>query len=187
MSAISIKIFEDGSNHRCELSKLAYVIMGQSPSSHAYNNSEVGLPLIQGNLDIGDGELTPRVYTSEITQKCEFGDVVLTVRAPVGEIAIAQRQACIGRGVCAIRPLAKNNNHSIYQFLQYFKPQWILLEQGSTFTSVNGSDIRGLTISIPSTDKIRLLDAYDDKIAIESKILTNLILRKGYLLAQMFI
>ena len=186
-SAISIKIFEDSFNRKCKLNKLAHVIMGQSPSSHAYNNNEIGLPLIQGNLDIGEGELTPRFYTSEITQKCEYGDVVLTVRAPVGETAIAQKQACIGRGVCAIRAFARNNTHMIYQFLQYFKPQWISREQGSTFTSVSGADIRRITISIPSTNKINLLDAYDQKIAIESKILMNLTLQKAHLLVQMFI
>lgn len=186
-SAISVKIFENSFNRKCELTKLAHVIMGQSPSSHAYNNNEIGLPLIQGNLDIGEGKLTPRFYTSEITQKCEYGDIVLTVRAPVGEIAIAQKQACIGRGVCAIRTLARNNIHLIYQFFQYFKPQWISREQGSTFTSVSSADIRKITINIPSFNTICLLDAYDNKIAVESKILKNLTIQKAYFLSQMFI
>lgn len=161
--------------------------MGQSPSSHAYNNNADGLPLIQGNLDIENGQLSPRIYTSEITQTCECGDVILTVRAPVGEIAIAQQEACIGRGVCSIRPHVKNDTNLIYQFLQYFKPKWGSLEQGSTFTAVSSTDIRGIEVSIPSTDKIQLLDVYDNKIRVESRIHTNLIQQKQYLLAQMFI
>ena len=186
-SAISNEIFEHTSNRKCELKEIASVIMGQSPSSHAYNNNADGLPLIQGNLDIENGQLSPRIYTSEITQTCECGDVILTVRAPVGEIAIAQQEACIGRGVCSIRPHVKNDTNLIYQFLQYFKPKWGSLEQGSTFTAVSGTDIRGIAVSIPSTDKIKLLNVYDNKIRVESRILTNLIQQKQYLLAQMFI
>ena len=77
-SAISNEIFEHTSNRKCELKEIASVIMGQSPSSHAYNHNAVGLPLIQGNLDIENGQLSPRIYTSEITQTCECGDVILT-------------------------------------------------------------------------------------------------------------
>ena len=186
-SAISNEIFEQTSNRICELKEIASVIMGQSPSSHAYNNNAEGLPLIQGNLDIENGQLSPRIYTSEITQTCECGDVILTVRAPVGEIAIAQQEACIGRGVCSIRPHVKNDTNLIYQFLQYFKPKWGSLEQGSTFTAVSGTDIRGIAVSIPSADKIELLNVYDNKIKVESRILANLIQQKQYLLAQMFI
>ena len=186
-SAISNEIFEHTSNRKCELKEIASVIMGQSPSSHAYNNNAEGLPLIQGNLDIENGQLSPRIYTSEITQTCECGNVILTVRAPVGEIAIAQQEACIGRGVCSIRPHVKNDTNLIYQFLQYFKPKWGSLEQGSTFTAVSGADIRGIAVSMPSADKIELLNVYDNKIKVESRILTNLIQQKQYLLAQMFI
>ena len=186
-SAISNEIFNHTSNRKCELKEIASVIMGQSPSSHAYNNNADGLPLIQGNLDIENGQLSPRIYTSEITQTCECGDVILTVRAPVGEIAIAQQEACIGRGVCSIRPHVNNDTNLIYQFLQYFKPKWGSLEQGSTFTAVSGTDIRGIAVSIPSADKIELLNVYDNKIRVESRILTNLTQQKQYLLAQMFI
>ena len=186
-SAISNEIFDHTSNRKCELKEIASVIMGQSPSSHAYNNNADGLPLIQGNLDIENGQLSPRIYTSEITQTCECGDVILTVRAPVGEIAIAQQEACIGRGVCSIRPHVKNDTNLIYQFLQYFKPKWGSLEQGSTFTAVSGTDIRGIAVSIPSADKIELLNVYDNKIKVESIILTNLIQQKQYLLSLMFI
>ena len=186
-SAISNEIFNHTSNRKCELKEIASVIMGQSPSSHAYNNNADGLPLIQGNLDIENGQLSPRIYTSEITQTCECGDVILTVRAPVGEIAIAQQEACIGRGVCSIRPHVNNDTNIIYQFLQYFKPKWGSLEQGSTFTAVSGTDIRGIAVSIPSADKIELLNVYDNKIRVESRILTNLTQQKQYILAQMFI
>ena len=171
-SAISNHLFESNDCERVKLSDIATVQMGQSPSSQSYNEEERGLPLIQGNLDLQDGHLTPRVYASEITQQCEAGDVILTVRAPVGEIAIAEFNACIGRGVCAIRPKRNADTMLIYQYLQYYKPKWASLEQGSTFTSVSGADIRSIHVNMPSPRTIKLLEELEQKL---------------YFLAQMFI
>ena len=161
--------------------------MGQSPSSQSYNEEKRGLPLIQGNLDLQDGHLTPRVYASEITQQCVAGDVILTVRAPVGEIAIAEFNACLGRGVCAIRPKRNADTMLIYQYLQYYKPKWASLEQGSTFTSVGGADIRSIHVNIPSPRAIRLLEELEQKVTVEQNQLNMLTEQKRYLLAQMFI
>ena len=185
--AISFILFTSETCDKWELSNLATIVMGQSPSSQCYNTDNDGLPLIQGNLDITKGKLTPRLYSSEMTKKCHTGDVILTVRAPVGEVAIADFDACIGRGVCAIRPF--NNNYSvlIYQFLQHYKPKWISLEQGSTFTSVSRNDIMSIKIGVPSIQAIEILNILDDKISIEDVILNNLNSQKNYLLAQMFI
>ena len=184
--AISFILFTSETCDKWELSNLATIVMGQSPSSQCYNTDNDGLPLIQGNLDITKGKLTPRLYSSEMTKKCHTGDVILTVRAPVGEVAIADFDACIGRGVCAIRPF--NNNYSvlIYQFLQHYKPKWISLEQGSTFTSVSRNDIMSIKIGVPSIQAIEILNILDDKISIEDVILNNLNSQKNYLLAQMF-
>ena len=185
--AISFILFTSETYDKWELSNLATIVMGQSPSSQYYNTDNEGLPLIQGNLDITKGKLTPRIYSSEMTKKCHTGDVILTVRAPVGEVAIADFDACIGRGVCAIRPF--NNNYSvlIYQFLQHYKPKWISLEQGSTFTSVSRNDIMSIKIGIPSIQAIEILNILDDKISIEDVILNNLNSQKNYLLTQLFI
>ena len=186
-SAISIHLFESNDCERVKLSDIATVQMGQSPSSQSYNEEERGLPLIQGNLDLQDGRLTPRVYTSEITQQCEAGDVILTVRAPVGEIAIAKFNACIGRGVCAIRPKRNADTMLIYQYLQYYKPKWASLEQGSTFTSVGGADIRSIHVNMPSPRAIKLLEVLEHKVTVEQNTLSILVKQKQYLLAQLFI
>ena len=161
--------------------------MGQSPSSQCYNTDNDGLPLIQGNLDITKGKLTPRIYSSEVTKKCQAGDVILTVRAPVGEVAIADFGACIGRGVCAIKPFDDTLSVLIYQFLQYFKPKWFSLEQGSTFTSVSRDDIMSIKVAIPSIQAIETLNILDKKITIEDVILNNLNFQKKILINQMFI
>ena len=185
--AISFILFTSETCDKWELPNLATIVMGQSPSSQYYNTDNEGLPLIQGNLDITKGKLTPRIYSSEMTKKCHTGDVILTVRAPVGEVAIADFDACIGRGVCAIRPFNSTYSVLIYQFLQHYKPKWISLEQGSTFTSVSRNDIMSIKIGIPSIQAIEILNILDDKISIEDVILNNLNSQKNYLLTQLFI
>ena len=85
------------------LEKVAKIIMGSSPSSKAYNDKGIGLPLIQGNADIKKRKSAPRIFTTEITKECDVGDILLSVRAPVGEVSISIHHACIGRGIAAIK------------------------------------------------------------------------------------
>ena len=170
-----------------KMADMATITMGQSPSSLSYNEDRQGLPLIQGNLDLYDGQIRPRIYTSEITQTCTKGDVILTVRAPVGEIAHAQLAACIGRGVCAISPHNSSDAELIYQYLSYYKPTWAKLEQGSTFSSINGADIRGIEVRCPSMSKIVLLQLFDTRIQESINLLNAYSVSKCYLLSQLFI
>ena len=151
-----------------KLGEVANVTMGQSPDSKSYNNEGIGKPLIQGNADIKDRKSNPRNWTSEPTKTCEIGDLILSVRAPVGTIAKSIHSACIGRGVCSIRNKSRSNIEFLYQFLLYYELQWIRLEQGSTFTAVNGTDIKGIEIYIPSIEEqtkiANFLSAIDEKI-----------------------
>jgi type I restriction enzyme S subunit len=106
--------------------------------------------LIQGNADIKERKTNPRQWTSQPTKKCEIGDIILTVRAPVGFVSKSIHEACIGRGVCSIKSKGKNNNEFVYQFLLYFEDKWGKLEQGSTFTAVSGSEIKSILLEVPS-------------------------------------
>ena len=142
------------------LSQIAVVTMGQSPSSESYNEDSEGLPLIQGNADIVDGFTKPQRYTTEVTKRCQEGDVILSVRAPVGELGIASEESCIGRGVCAIRANDKSNTVFIYQFLQAKKKQWKTLEQGSTFTAVSGEDIKTFEVLVPTKEEQQKIAAF---------------------------
>lgn len=132
------------------LDDIATINMGQSPSSNSYNVDGNGLLLIQGNADIKERKTNPRQWTSQPTKKCEIGDIILTVRAPVGFVSKSIHEACIGRGVCSIKSTGKNNNEFIYQFLLYFEDKWGKLEQGSTFTAVSGSEIKSILLEVPS-------------------------------------
>jgi len=165
------------------LGNIAEIIMGQSPSSSSYNDEGVGKLLIQGNADIDNRKTSPRTWTSEITKQCNVGDIIMTVRAPVGAIAKSLHDACIGRGVCAIRS-EDVNMEFLYQFLINYESSWKSLEQGSTFTAVNGRDIRGIKVNLPAKSEQKkiaeILSTVDEKIeVIEEKIAKTQELKKG--------
>ena len=130
------------------LGDLAEIVMGQSPSSSHYNNKSDGLPLIQGNADIANRKTVKRVFTTEITRHGRCGDILMSVRAPVGEISRAVFDICLGRGVCAIR----FPNNYLYHALIAKEPTWAKLSKGSTFDSVTSSDVKAFEIELP-TDK----------------------------------
>lgn len=129
------------------IGEIANVIMGQSPSGKSYNARGIGIPLIQGNADIRDRRTIDRVWTTEPTKHVRAGEIVLTVRAPVGYTAIATEEACLGRGVCGIS--AGKSTPFLFHALVAAEPTWALLEQGSTFTSVNSVQVRAFELDWP--------------------------------------
>ena len=128
-----------------KLADVANIIMGQSPSSIFYNDKNIGFPLIQGNADIKNRKTIIRFFTSSITKICYENDIIMSVRAPVGEIALATFKACLGRGVCAIR----YENKFLYHYLIFIEKDWLKISKGSTFDSVNSTEIRDLELKIP--------------------------------------
>lgn len=148
-------------------SEIATVIMGQSPASEFYNNDGNGLPFMQGNRTFGDRYPTIDTYTTQITKKVSKGSILMSVRAPVGDINIAPLEMCIGRGLCAIT--AKDGNNEFVRYLlNYNMPKLKSSENGTTFTAINGDNIKNLKILVPDlpTQKriAEILSAYDDLI-----------------------
>ena len=86
-----------------ELGEVSTVIMGQSPPSTFVNEAETGLPFIQGNAEFGHKYPSPNKWCSYKAKQASPGDILLSVRAPVGALNIADRELVIGRGLCAIR------------------------------------------------------------------------------------
>lgn len=171
------------------LSDLAKIVMGSSPKSDAYNETGLGLPLLQGNADIKKRMSAPRIHTSEITKECKVGDILLSVRAPVGTVAISNHHACIGRGIAAISAKNGFDQDFIYQWLLWFEPMWCSFSQGSTFESVNSNDIKKIKIKSPEymeQQKIAsvLSAADDEKNALQQK-LTHLNQEKKALMQQL--
>lgn len=128
-----------------ELENIAGIKMGQSPNSFNYNTKGIGLPLIQGKADILGRKTVTSTFTTEITRTCKAGDLIMTVRAPVGYISKALFDACIGRGVCSIR----YKNDFLYYYLILQESNWESLSKGSTYDSINSYDVKVLKVPLP--------------------------------------
>lgn len=163
-----------------KLSSVCTIIMGQSPDSKYYNEKE-GTPLIQGNADIENRETFVRFYTTQITKKGLKGDLILTVRAPVGSVAKATFDCCLGRGVCALR----NANDFLYQYLIYIEKEWAKRSAGSTFDSIKSDELSATLIVVPSSKEeqtaiANILSDMDAEIsALETKLAKYRTLKTG--------
>ncbi len=133
-----------------QLSTVSNVNMGQSPSSDSYNSVCEGLPLVQGNADIVDRRTKPARYTNSPKKIAHKGDLIMTVRAPVGTISIAETDVCIGRGVCSISAKSNTSQIFIYQYLINLENKWDNIAQGGIFASINGEDVKKLQVFFPT-------------------------------------
>ena len=132
------------------LGEVSYLIMGQSPPSKTYNRDMIGLPFLQGQKDFGDIYPNPSVYCSKPIKIAEEGDVLVSVRAPVGDINIATSKLCIGRGLAAIRP-DKNQLDAKFIFyqLKHFSARLVDLGSGSTFKEIRRNDLERFPMVLP--------------------------------------
>ncbi|MHA3281298.1 restriction endonuclease subunit S [Legionella pneumophila] len=171
------------------LSKFAHVIAGQSPAGINFNDNEKGLPFYQGKTNFGDIYLLkPSTWTTEITKTANPGDILMSVRAPVGALNISTDKVCIGRGVAAIQ--AKRNKWFLYYFLSSIQ-KYIVGNGGAIFDSINKEQIEKIHILIPQSieeeQKIAdCLSSIDELITAESKKLDALKIYKKGLMQQLF-
>lgn len=171
-----------------KLSDITEIVMGQSPSSKNYTDNPNDNILVQGNADLKDGKVVPRLWTKEITKTIDKDGIILTVRAPVGDVARTDYKVVLGRGVAGIK-----GNDYIYQFLQKLQNNryWVSLSSGSTFESINSNDIKDLIIDIPSIEEqtkiSMLLNNVNSIITLHQRKLDHLQLQKKALLQQMFV
>jgi len=163
---------------KCKLEDIVDVTMGQSPKSEYYNTEKNGYPFLQGNRTFGFKYPTFDTYTTVMTKFAKAGDVIMSVRAPVGALNITPVDMCLGRGVCSLR--MKNGNQSfLFYMMKYYVSHLIKKESGTVFGSVNRNDINGLEVDIPEDveeqKKIaRYLEMIDDKIELNNTINNNL-------------
>lgn len=161
-----------------KLGEIAEITMGQSPKSQYYNNTGDGIPFLQGNRTFGFKKPTFDTYTTHITKTAKAGDVIMSVRAPVGDLNITPEDICIGRGVCSLR-MKNGNQEFLYYMMKYYMNHLLKRESGTVFGSVNRHDIETLEIDIPEDENIqkkiaRYLSMIDEKIELNSSINNNL-------------
>ena len=124
------------------------ITMGQSPDGSTYSDEPSDYILVQGNADLQNGWVCPRIWTTQITKKADAGDLIMSVRAPAGAMGKTAYNAVIGRGVAAIK-----GNEFIYQLLVKMDMDgfWKTLSCGSTFESLNSDNIKNAEVKVPIT------------------------------------
>ncbi|HEQ4642517.1 TPA: restriction endonuclease subunit S [Streptococcus pyogenes] len=178
----------DGEWEEKELGDIVQITMGQSPSSQNYTTNPSDYILVQGNADIKNGYVFPRVWTTQITKQADKGDIILSVRAPVGDVGKTNYHVIIGRGVAAIK-----GNEFIFQILKYLKEigYWKRISTVSTFDSISSSDIKYAKIQIPSLSEQEAIGNFfqtlDQQIAQSEEKLTELKALKQTLLNRLFV
>ncbi|MBH8601168.1 restriction endonuclease subunit S [Thermoactinomyces sp. CICC 23799] len=159
------------------LSEISLINMGQSPSSAVCNDLGEGIPFFQGNAEFGMKHPIPKRWCTEPTKLANKGDILISVRAPVGELNIANQTCCIGRGLAAITP-TKINNDYLYFAMQIYKSSLLKVSQGSTFTAINKQDLHNLLLPVPSLIEQKKISAIllslDSKFEKEKKKLNQL-------------
>ena len=133
------------------------ITMGQSPDGSTYSDVPSDYILVQGNADLQNGWVSPRVWTSQMTKKADAGDLIMSVRAPAGAMGKTAYNAVIGRGVAAIK-----GNEFIYQLLEKMDSDgyWKALSCGSTFESLNSDNIKNADVLIPDVAEQEKIGEY---------------------------
>lgn len=153
-----------------KLSKIANITMGQSPKGSSYNEVGEGLLFFQGSTDFGWRFPMARQYTTEPSRMAEEDDILLSVRAPVGTLNIADTRCCIGRGLAAINSKIGANSY-IFNVMQDFKKLFDLRNSvGTTFGSITKDDLYNLKIIYPPND---LLINFDQLVKLFDREIKN--------------
>ena len=146
----------------------ARIIAGQSPPSEVVFQYSDRFPFLQGNAEFGLISPTPRLACEEPSKWARAGDILLSVRAPVGALNIADQMYGIGRGLCAITPSPDLTRRFAYYTLRTAKAGLDRASTGSTYDAVTVGDVGGLPFPLPPLPEqraiVRYLDHVDDRI-----------------------
>ena len=171
-----------------KLGDVVQITMGQSPDGSTYSDEPSDYILVQGNADLQNGWVCPRIWTTQITKKADAGDLIMSVRAPAGAMGKTAYNAVIGRGVAAIK-----GNEFIYQLLVKMDMDgfWKTLSCGSTFESLNSDNIKNAEVKVPTTaEQVQIGDFFrqlDNLIALHQRELEKLKNLKKACLEKMFV
>ena len=153
-----------------QLTQIANITMGSSPTGDSLNDIGEGVEFFQGSTDFGWQYPTVRQYTTQSVRMAKRGDILLSVRAPVGDFNIAHIDCCIGRGLAALN--SKNGfDGFLFYVMQYFKQVFDRRNgEGTTFGSITKDDLHSLPLVYPPTE---LLEDYDKVVSGYNKMVFN--------------
>lgn len=162
---------------KCKLSEIAIITMGQSPKGSSYNANKEGKPFLQGRKTFGRMYSYIDTWTTEPNRMAQKGSILMSVRAPVGDVNIANNEICIGRGLCSINAKNGNNNY-LYYLLLNNKTNIVNKSSGTVFDSINREQLDNLEISAHNEDEqrkiSRILSKIDEKIELNTHTNNNL-------------
>lgn len=141
------------------LSDIATITMGQSPNGSSYNEDAIGTVFYQGRAEFGFRFPTRRLFTTEPKRMAEAGDVLLSVRAPVGDLNVAYEKCCIGRGLGAIHSKDGNSSFVLYTMFALRPQLEVFNGEGTVFGSINRTALNSMPIEIPSAEKVAQFEA----------------------------
>lgn len=153
------------------LSDIADIVMGQSPKGDTYNQNGDGEVFYQGRAEFGDRFPTRRLFTTDPKRMANENSVLMSVRAPVGDINVAYEKCCIGRGLCAVS--SKDNHQSFVLYTMYnLKHKFDVYNgEGTVFGSINRDAMNDVPIQVPQQD---ILDRFEEVVSpIDSMIRAN--------------
>lgn len=156
------------------LGDVADVIAGQSPAGKFYNASARGLPFYQGKKAFRERFIGPAAtWTTQVTKEAHPGDILMSVRAPVGPVNFATERACIGRGLAAIRCRGEISREFLFYVLLN-KQGEIAGREGAVFASINKAEIEAIDLPVPSlTEQRRIVAILDEAFADIAKARAN--------------
>lgn len=162
---------------KCKLGSIANITMGQSPKGTSYNNDGIGKPFLQGNKTFGRLYPTIDTWTTEPKKMAKKGEILMSVRAPVGDLNIANKEICIGRGLCSIEMTNGNNMYLLYLLKNSLK-EIKRKSSGTVFDSINRIELEEIDV-VDFDEKIqnkiiKILSKFDEKIELNNQINDNL-------------
>lgn len=169
---------------------VADLIMGQSPSSSTYNQDGVGLPFMQGKAEFGRIYPNPDKWCTAPSRFAEKDDILISVRAPVGDVNIAPFKCAIGRGLAAIRAKQKSKSLYLFFYLHFAKKRLEDEGTGSTFKAINKGVLENFKLALPEIDEqkniIAVLSKLQQTIAQQEQIIAKTKEIKGSLMHRLF-
>lgn len=132
-----------------KLEDVCTVTLGQSPPGSTYRSEPSGLPFLQGKADFGARHPVPTKWCVKPQKIAEAGDILISVRAPVGPTNIANVRCCIGRGLASLRCLENLDRDFLAAYLKLCEPRIAELGSGSTFSAITGQQLKDIEVPLP--------------------------------------